>query len=87
MTDDDWTIRVLEKLRKLANAGYLKKAYVSKDAYWEFNFEGDNKRILAAVMRFFRETHYSISKKEIRLLGWMLENTNSEGQCAGSDHE
>ena len=44
MTDDDWTIRVLEKLRKLASAGYM-KGFVG----WSYDTEsgkGDENRAL-----------------------------------------
>ena len=73
--------------RRLTEAGYLKKGFVSTGANWQFDFTGGREFTLLGVKKFLRDMGTDLSTKDLMLLAFMLDHTNKNGECAGSDED
>ena len=73
--------------RRLTEAGYLKKGFISKGANWQFDFRGGRESTLLGLKKFLRDVGADLSEKDLMLLAFMLDHTNKNGECSGSDEE
>lgn len=73
--------------RRLTEAGYLKEGFVGAGADWRFDFSGGREITLLGVKKFLRDVGADLSAKDLMLLAFMLDHTNKDGECAGSNDD